>query len=561
MEFSVMTSSHLQPNMMTCGTQGGDLYVLDAFHPDHNRITKRSLRKRAPQRLSSAQGSQPETNEATAASGRPAYHNANKLIVGRFNGLFKSGIVCVEHHPRLPSIIAVGLVDGSVHLLFLEIENLQIKQTAYLCRFSGSVDQLEWLLVDDVGDMVNRKTRSTSFTERIWKSIARASYNSLLVGRAGSQVKVVRVERNFHVFNFFKNIVAATHQEKGDVNHDIKKDFRGEGADQEGDTPPDPSPKHVQVEQTDVVLITTIKWPLASYFEEDPEYPTLTNFCLIKEALCIFQHRPEGTLMQIYTPVVDASRIVFVRFGKSILVRVRGVPSAVSISPKQYNQMNRHLATSNPHFFTLNGEKCLNALGEFIAIGSDEGYVYTTTLLHIYNEAHSAVRRRPDDHKVAMEPKVSPLNMEGCHTDAESTPETSQRNFHTTSPTRSGDSAGTDCVAIEMASCFVGSAVLALHWGLIWNDYTAAPGMLAPAECCCTDDITFLLTARTGDHVDVLRLSKCASVLRAKPHRRIETRCSAAHWVEDIMPNDMTLMMATRRGVERITWDRVAVQG
>ncbi|GFE53905.1 dynein intermediate chain, putative [Babesia ovis] len=531
MEFSVMASSQLQPSILACGTKEGDVYILDAFKKEFNRI---ELEETCDQIACTLPGLSKRYKSVDVE-----HHRIEDLVVERYSRLFKSGVACMEYHPRLPSVVAVGLNDGSVHLLFVEPENPELKRTIFLFKFAKTVEQLQWLLVDDNTGPHRVFTHCSSFANRIWARLARAPYVSLLFARSGEDIMYTKVERKFTSFNLEHSIKSNRRSIMYSTKNDTAIDSTMD------DTPMDSNLGDSAIDSDitnlgKVALIATVKWPQEAYFYEDIEHPTLTNFCIVHEALCVMLYHNGYTYLQIYVPVVDDG-IKFNRFSKQIRTRFNGVPTSVVVSPKQYNQMTRYMATNNVHMFTLNGESCLNALGEFIAIASDQGYIYTTSMLNIYNRTREMVRKsetpvEPPDGIAGTTPGYAITDGDTIHSVRSIAP-------------------GADCVEINMASYSGQPHVMGLEWALLWNDYTQAPEMVRPDECCCTKDITFLLAVHAREHVDILRLTKPMSTLQVENHRRIDTISSAIHWVEDTLPNDSKLLMATPDGtIHRTTW-------
>ncbi|ORM40265.1 uncharacterized protein BXIN_2008 [Babesia sp. Xinjiang] len=537
MEFSIVSSSQLQPNMLICGSASGDIYVLDAFNPGCNLIGKDKLVRFAS---SMANGASDASTVYTPSSDL-GYHTVDDLLVKHHSKLFKAGVVCIEYHPRLPSLVAIGLADGSVRLLFLEPENPEMRKTKFALKFQKAVDQLQWLLVHYDKDTDRLTTHAVSFADRIWSRIVKAPYISLLIGRAGDEVLFAVIDRKIEIFNLFTSLV-----EEQDTSNQVL--MANPGA---------PGVDHMDASASvkgcgKIGLIATVKWPLAAYFEKDIEYSTLTNFCIFHEALCIVKYDQDYMYLHVYTPVVTDYTVKFTKFVKQFRAQVTGIPVAIQISPKQYNQMWRYLATNNQHLFNERGEKCLTALAEFIAIGSDQGYVYTTTMLHIYNRAHVSIRG----------PQGSVAVADDNSADYSSTwPHTGYQSFNHRMCDGANGSLDHSCVDIDMAPCFVGGPVLGLEWALLWNDYTREPKLVDPDECCCTDDITFLLAARSNHHVEIVRLVKENAILRAELYQRIPLQCSAIRWVEDTLPNDMNLLMPTRDGIHRQTLERNVLEG
>ncbi|GBE62304.1 dynein intermediate chain 2, putative [Babesia ovata] len=560
---------------MTCGTPYGDLYVLDAFMPSYNRIDMGRIRRSVTGMAVGGLESRKEQSDMTCtASYRRSHHTAKQLTVERYSKLFKSGITCIEFHPRLPSLSAVGLDDGSVHLLFIEGENLVVKKTLRLLTFNQPVEQIEWLLVKGEKTEGKANARSTSFVDRIWRILSRAAYHSLLIGRANKHVKFVRVERNPRVFNFFSSVVEKPDRAEKDCD---SKGMQPSNAQADRKAGKRQSNKMAESDEAvkcetdgELVLISVVKWPQPGYFEEELEYPTLTNFCLVQESLGVVTHHTNGVYMQIYTPTEVDSNIKFVKFEKQICLRIEGFPTAIQISPKQYNQMRRYLDTNNAHMFTLNGEKCLNALGEFIAIGSDNGSVYVTSMLHIYNRARASMIEATGKTNIAnannTDATENPSNTvtttaqnqdAGCHSCDEehkvADVTVCDRDDHSSLANGNENDRYYD---VELASLNVGGALKCLRWGLIWNDYVRQPHLVAPDRCCCSDDIRFFLTAHTREHVEILQLAKRDGTLSLESSGLIDLQGSTVHWVEDTIPNDMTLMIATKNGLERFTWER-----
>ncbi|KAK1939698.1 hypothetical protein X943_002361 [Babesia divergens] len=576
MEFSVMASSFLQPSMLLCGTSEGSLYYLDALNQRYKALPTAKL-------CNYSSGAEERPSDLLQSTCRQEGNDVKNLILARYPNLFKQGICCIEYHPRLPSLVAIGLSDGSVHLLFLEAENLGLKKTTFLFKLSRPVNQLQWVLVDAVKDSENCKMHSTSFVDRIWKVISKSPYHSILVGRSVEELRLVVVERNIKVVNLFTNSTYSSWvPEDGHVSKHNAEDINAENH-AEGDT----QNQYIDTSISNdiarlsggICLISTLKWPIAEYFEEDLEYPTLTNFCKVQESLCVFSHRLNYMHMDIYVPRAECGNVEFLRFRRRLKMRVRGMPTSVQITPKQYNQFNRYLSTNGEHMFSLNGEKCLNALGEFIAIGTNEGYVYTTSMLHIYNVVHAAIRTDeckrqsdsgvPDHHgtvvKCATSPHAYQLNngeVTNAPLGAEPYRNADEIDFidqkmdqleSSSFLNAHGSATDLGAVDIEMSSCFVGLPIVALKWALIWNDFTSAPHIIEPTQCCCTDDIVFLLSVLTNEHVDLLRLSKEGFSLQISNCKRLQVCCNSIHWVENTIPNDMTILMATEDGIEGLT--------
>ncbi|EDO07056.1 uncharacterized protein BBOV_IV007000 [Babesia bovis T2Bo] len=487
MEFTVITSSQLQPNLLACGTVEGDLYILDAFKPSCNRIRQEDKVTTDISYISDAK-----------------HHSLVELLIKRHR-IFKSGIVALEYHPRLPSVLAVGLNDGTLQVLFLEPENPELKKNVFLHKFDHRVDQIQWLLMDRGSDPEPSRQNSMSFGDRIWNRISKTPYVSLIIARSGSVITWMPLEKRAkcHRLNVGTNPQGVVYRTDEYI---------------ESQSNVEPSDQMVSMTQQQSLIICTVKWPLPGYFSEELEHESLTNFCIVQEALCVV-HSSEGIYLEIYIPEYYDDSIEFVRFHTRIDTNATGVPSAVHISPKQYNQMNRYLETGSPHMFTLQGDRCINALSEFMAIATMDGAVYVTSMLHIYNQVRSVYYPR-----ITSTPSGVSTEVLEPH----------------------------DIVAIvHMDSFQLDQPVRSLMWTLIWNDYTQPPTMLRPDECCCTSDVAFLLSALCHDGIRVLKLYSSNCALALKVRHMVHAQARAMHWVEDTLPGDIKLIWATENSISR----------
>ncbi|KAK1441878.1 hypothetical protein BgAZ_502100 [Babesia gibsoni] len=581
MEFSVMAASFLQPNMLLCGSVEGDMCVVDTYR-------RMKYRNNAEDAFSSREEDAEEPSDLGTSTWKQSKEELEDLILEKYPKLFRYGIVCIEYHPRLPSLIAVGLTDGTVHLLFLEGENLKLKKTISVFKFNDAINQITWLLVDAVKDTQNNyKLHSTALIDRIWKTLSKSSYHSVLVARSGEDVRFTVVEPKFVIRSVFTNEPVTSNKKQSITRSNGAEEGIPENApsdDKDGLCNSNDEAAKCNNEENSVWLMFNMKWPLPEYFEKELEYNTLTNFCRVKESLCIMRHIAGQAYMDVYIPEDFEDDVVFSKFTTRMVFHVEGSPTFVDISPKQYNQTDRYLGTNNKYLFNIKGEKCINSIGEFIAIGTDKGHLYATSMLHIYNSAYFNIvpltKSSHTDESVANgvslqsnigsadEGDTGSVGPEGSHNDDDECEtsegvetENADNTDHADDEGRSNcsGSSSMQCsnvddnsivAELEMSSYFIGSPILKVKWATIWNDITRDPFYISPSHCCCTDDITFLLSVVTTHFVTLMRLCKEDGVLSICSCKKLDTQCSCIQWIERTIPNDMALWMWTHDGMQ-----------
>ncbi|EKX72582.1 hypothetical protein BEWA_050500 [Theileria equi strain WA] len=537
-DFGVLSSSFLQPACIFSGSNNGVLNILD-IGIDILEMNNMKFNERISEFYGITNNlSQPgDSDEATVKgddkkSGKAKNWSKRLGIIDNYTlesfkldislptkGIrtLKSRIKTLVHHPRIPSIIAVGCEDGSVNLIFIEAENTLLHHILFCTKFDHSVDQLVWTLTDrmDEDTEVDYKKLKSSFLERIWKSIESARYASVLVMQSEGDVRWVELSRSMNVESL------DTIERPNYITVDAMDSYMD------------------MMKRSKLSLIFSIKWPIEGYYmeygsekgvdaenNEDVESSadignvgigTLTNFCNVKDSLAMLYYAQNSMYLYILSRFENS----FILICPVLSISVNGIPTSVSISGKQYNQIYRHQASGYEMLYSryskasLDQSLCMNALQEFIAIGTNTGYVYATSLLYLYN-----------------------LSIFSCKFP-------------------SGDSQSSFVPANGISGRKVGMSVDMLKFAVLWRKYDMNVNFTNPKRCMCTDDCIFILAIGVvGFGVKVCTVSNYHSegtrseFLKITPVFSRRQNYNSILWAEQALPNITRLLVGNGKSLK-----------
>ncbi|KAK2195157.1 bifunctional Saf4-Yju2 protein/WD40-repeat-containing domain superfamily [Babesia duncani] len=252
---------------------------------------------------------------------------------------FKGYVLKLVQHPRLPSVLAAGLDDGTVYMIFIEPENQDLFHFTFVMKLDAAIEDITWIIAHcNVNDSFTGPRKSKSdFVYRVWNSLNRSNYDSIIVANSKSQVKFSHIKEPIH---------------SSYIN-----------------------------EMTHVISVFPIRWPtncnsmLASLIKP------------VKEHLCISFFEGGVVKLIVYECVITVDfHIGFIKVA-TLIIPVHGKPTCLEISKKQYNQIYRYQQAYGESMYNLNSHElsCTNALQEFLAIGDDMGYIYVTSIFNLYH--------------------------------------------------------------------------------------------------------------------------------------------------------------------------------